>query len=156
MLLFMENCEKSFFAPGGLWKWCYLNFQKTCFFWQIRVFTKYHRFNATKWPQMPQKLIRTISHGSWHTLDTLNHGLEPFYCFITLFASRVASTLASPWPLICHPGSKSVILGHYESYLTHLEWIIQAQTLLFLLQRYYQIGLFIAKGCVHACTHVRG
>ena len=111
-----------FFAPGGLWKWCYLNFQKTCFC-QIRVFTKYRWFNATKWPQMPQKWIRTIPHGSGHTLGTLNHGLGPLYCrFITLFG--VGSSLHPPgtpwrppgppggpltpgmssWAIVSHPG----------------------------------------------------
>ena len=144
------------FAPDGLWKWCYKIFQKT-WFWQIGVFTKYRWLNATKWPQMPQKLIRTISHGSGHTLDTLNHGLGPlFYCFITLFCVEGSldpagtpwrppgppggplDPLAAPWPLVCHPGSKSVILGHYESYLTHLEhkgWA-DLRVLFWLLKKY--------------------
>ena len=34
-----------------------------------------------------------------------------------------------PWPLICHPFAYTIILGHYGSYLTHLEWIIQALAL---------------------------
>ena len=33
--------------------------------------------------------------------------------------------LVHPWPLVCHPRPLSVILVHDESYLTHMEWIIQ-------------------------------
>ena len=115
------------FAPDGLWKWCYKIFQKPDF-WQIGVFTKYRWLNATKWPQMPRKLIRTISHGSGHTLDTLNHGLGPlFYCFITLFCVEGSLDPAgtpwrppgppggpltpgmSSWVIVSHPGSLWVI-----------------------------------------------
>ena len=68
-------------------------------FWPIGVFTKYCWLNATKWPKMPQKLIRTISHVSRHTLDTLNHGLGPlFYCFITLFCAEGSlDPVGGPW-----------------------------------------------------------
>ena len=111
-----------FFAPGGLWKWCYLNFPKPNQS-QFSVFTKYRWFNATKWPKMPQKRIRTIPHGSGHTLGTLNHGLGPLYCcFITLFGA--GSSLHPPgapwrppgppggpltpgmssWAIVSHPG----------------------------------------------------
>ena len=94
---------------------------------------------------MPQNWINTIPFGSGHTLGTFNHGLEPlFCCFITHFG--VGSSLVTPgapwctpgapldpleppWPLVCHPLPYTIILGHYGSYLTHLEWIIQAFTL---------------------------
>ena len=111
-------------------------------FWQIGVFTKYGCFNASKCPQMPHKCVNTIPFGSGHTLGTFNHGLEPlFCCFITHFgvgSSLVApgapwctpgaplDPLEPPWPLVCHPLPYTIILGHYGSYLTHLEWIIQA------------------------------
>ena len=96
------------FAPDGLWKPLYKIYRKPGFL-HIGVFTKYRWLNAIKWPQMPQKLIRTISHGPGPTLDTLNHGLGPlFYCFI-FFAPSIASTLLAPpggtlEPLVCHPG----------------------------------------------------
>ena len=34
--------------------------------------------------------------------------------------------LVSPWTLVCNPEPYSVILGHYGSYLIHLEWVIEA------------------------------
>ena len=91
--------------------------------WQIGVVTKYRWLNATKWPQMPQKWVRTIPHGSGHTLGTLNHGFGPLYCcFITLFGA--GSSLHPPgapwrppgppggpltpgmssWAIVSHPG----------------------------------------------------
>ena len=95
---------------------------------------------------MPQKWINTIPLGSEHTLGTLNHGLEPlFCCFITHFgvgSSLVAPStpwcpltppwtpLEPPWPLVCHPLPYSIILGHYGSYLSHSEWVIEAITTL--------------------------
>ena len=39
--------------------------------------TKYGRFNASEWPQMPQKWVNTIPFGPGHTLGTLNHDLGP-------------------------------------------------------------------------------
>ena len=165
ILVCMENSQKCRFLLQVVCGNAGIIFFRKPGFLQIGVFTKYRWFNATKWPQKPQKRKRTIPHGSGHTLGTLNHGLGLLFgCFITLLAPGVASTplappgapLVAPWPLVCHPGPYSVILGHYESYLTHLEWMIDAHTLLFLMQRYCQIGLFIARGCVHAYTHVRG
>jgi len=71
-------------APFHLCKRLIFFLRKTCFFWQIDIFTKYRCFNASKWPKMPQKWIRTILFGSGYTLDTLNHGLGPFFAvFIT-------------------------------------------------------------------------
>ena len=103
-------------------------------FWQIDVFTKCCCWNSSKRPKMPQKWIRTILFGSGYTLDTLNRGLGPFFAvFITLFAAGGSvppwRPSEPPWPWLCHPGPYLVILGHYESYLTYLEWIIQAFTI---------------------------
>ena len=94
---------------------------------------------------MPHKWVNTITFGSGHTLGTLNHGSGSLLCcFITLFGAggildppgtplvppgAPLNPLVPQWPLVCHPGQYSVTLGHYESYLTHLEWIIQAFTL---------------------------
>ena len=95
--------------------------------WQIGVVTKYRWLNATKWPQMPQKLIRTISHGSGHPLDTLNHGLGPlFYCFITLFCVKGSldppwHILAAPWTPWRPPDPWYVILGQIQS-----SWVIMS------------------------------
>ena len=84
----VENSQKYRFLLQMVCGNAGINFFRKPVFWQIRVFTKYHWFNATKWPQMPQKWIRTIPHWSGHTLGTLNHGLGPLYCcFITLFAA---------------------------------------------------------------------
>ena len=97
-------------------------------FWQIGVFTKYRRCNASKWPQMPQKWVNTIPFGSQHTLGTLNHGLGSlFCCFITLFgAGGILDPPGAPWrppgppgapmtpgmsswAIVSHPGSLWVI-----------------------------------------------
>ena len=92
--------------------------------WQIGVVTKYRWLNATKWPQMPQKWVRTIPHGSGHTLGTLNHGFGPlFCCFITLFGAGSSlhppgpprRPLAPPWTPWCPPDPWYVILGHSQS-----------------------------------------
>ena len=74
------------------WWWQHSQFLRCFFlkpgFWQIGIFTKYHCFNAPKWPQIPQKWVNTTPFGSGHTLGTLNHGLGSlFCCFITLFGA---------------------------------------------------------------------
>ena len=77
---------------------------------------------------MPQKWVRTIPHGSGHTLGTLNHVFGPlFCCFITLFGAggsldpngapwllpgppggSLTSSMSS-WAIISYPGSLLVI-----------------------------------------------
>ena len=100
---FMENCEnlKKLHRVGCI-NACVKSILQRCF-WQYCVFTKYRCCNASKWPQMHQKWIRTIPFGSGHTLGTLKHGLESlFYCFITIF--DVGSSLAPPGAPWCPPG----------------------------------------------------
>ena len=93
----MENSQKCRFLLQVVCGNAGIIFFRKPGFLQIGVFTKYRWFNATKWPQMPQKRKRTIPHGSGHTLGTLNHGLGPLFgCFITFLAPGVASTPLAP------------------------------------------------------------
>ena len=110
MLAFMENSEtiENLHLVACVNRG--LNLSPKSIFWQIGVFTKYRCFNASKWPQMPQKWVNTIPFGSGHTLGTLNHGLGSlFCCFITLFGAGGSldppgapwCPLAPPWTLWC-------------------------------------------------------
>ena len=130
ILVCMENSQKCRFLLQVVCGNAGINFFRKPVFLQIGVFTKYRWLNATEWAQMPQKLIRTISHGSGHTLDTLNHGLGPlFCCFITLFgaggyldppeAPWWRCPLAPPWTPWCPPDRWYVILSHSQS-----SWVI--------------------------------
>ena len=118
-----------YFAPGGLWQVGQGTFSQTFFVVEKFEFRTERRcFNATKWPEIPQKWIRSIPFGKGNTLGTLNHGLESlFYCFITLFGLK--SSLVPPgapwrlpgppgapltpgmssWAIVSHPGSLWVI-----------------------------------------------
>ena len=110
---------------------------------------------ATRLLLTPKWVIKQQNNGSkpWLKVPQVCHGqmaltsqceMSPhllFFCFITNFG--VGSSLVTPgapwctpgdplvpleppWPLVCHPLPYTIILGHYGSYLTHLEWIIQA------------------------------
>ena len=107
ILVCMENSQKCRFLLQVVCGNAGIIFFRKPGFLQIGVFTKYRWFNATKWPQMPQKRKRTIPHGSGHTLGTLNHGLGSlFCCFITLFG--VGGSLdppGAPWPPPGPPGA---------------------------------------------------
>ena len=90
------------FAPFWLCKSGNKKIDETQIYY-IWSFTQYRCFNASKWPQMLQKWMRTIPFGSGHTLGTLKHGLESlFYCFITIFG--VGGSLAPPGAPWCPPG----------------------------------------------------
>ena len=119
----VENSKKYWFLLRMVCGNHYIKFFRKPGFWQIWVFNKYRWLNANKWPQMPQKWIRTIHHGSGHALGTLNHGLgQLFCCFITFLAPGVASTpLAPPWNPCLPPDSSFVILGHSQS-----SWVIMS------------------------------
>ena len=128
ILVCMENSQKCRFLLQVVCGNAGINFFRKPVLWQIRVFTKYHWFNATKWPQMPQKWMRTIPHGPGHTLGTLNHGFGPLYCcFITLFGAGGIldppgtpwHPLAPPWTPWCPHDPWYVILGHSQS-----SWVI--------------------------------
>ena len=126
----VENCETiRKLHPVVCETLCVIFFLKPGF-WQIGIFTKYHYFNAPKWPQIPQKWVNTTPFGSGHTLGTLNHGLGPlFCCFITLFGARGSldppgapwCPLAPPWTPWCPHDPWYVILGHSQS-----SWVIMS------------------------------
>ena len=126
-------------------------------FWPIGVFTKYRWLNATKWPKMLQKLIRTISHVSRHTLDTLNHGLGPlFYCFITLFCAEGSlDPVGGPWRPPGPPGGpltlsmSSIIVSHPRSL-----WVIFDPSGVNDSSAY--IALFVAKKLSNRPVHSKG
>ena len=128
ILVCMENSQKCRFLLQVVCGNAGIIFFRKPGFLQIGVFTKYRWFNATKWPQMPQKRKRTIPHGSGHTLGTL------FGCFITLLAPGVASTpLAPPGAPLVAPDPWYVILGHIQSswaIMSHIwpiwnEWLMR-------------------------------
>ena len=130
ILVCMENSQKCRFLLQVVCGNAGIIFFRKPGFLQIGVFTKYRWFNATKWPQMPQKRKRTIPHGSGHTLGTLNHGLGSlFCCFITLFGVRGSQDppgapwcpLAPPWTPWCPHDPWYVILGHSQS-----SWVIMS------------------------------
>ena len=124
----VENCQNLIKLHPVVCGSLRMNFFLEPGFWQYCVFTKYRCCNASKWPQMHQKWIRTIPFGPGHTLDTLNHGLESlFYCFITHFGAggsldppgapwRPPGPPGAPltpgmssWAIVSHPGSSWVI-----------------------------------------------
>ena len=80
-------------APGGLGLSLCDFFLKSGFC-QIDVFTKYRCCNTSKWPQMPQKWIRTTLF--W-ILES--HGLRPFFdIFIALFVAKCnQDPPGAPW-----------------------------------------------------------
>ena len=94
----------------------------------IWVFTKQLCHNASKWPQMHQKWLNTISEGSGETLVTLKHDLKPIYCcFITYFGVGSSLVLSgAPWCPLTPPLTPwrppdlwYVIPGHSQSF-----WVI--------------------------------
>ena len=107
---------------------------------------------------MPQKLIRTMSHGSGHALDTLKHGLGPlFYCFITLFCAEGSlNPIGAPWRPPGPPGrpltpgmSSWVIVSHSGSL-----WVIFDPSGVNYSSAY--IALFVAKILPNRPVHSKG
>ena len=119
----VENCETIQKLHLVVCETLCVNFFLRPGFWLIGGFTKYRCCNASKWPQMHQKWIRTIPFGPGHTLDTLNLGLESlFHYFINHFGA--GGSLDSPgahwrppgppgapltpgissWAIVSHPG----------------------------------------------------
>ena len=126
----VENCQNLIKLHPVVCGSLRMNFFLEPGFWQYCVFTKYRCCNASKWPQMHQKWIRTIPFGSGHTLGTLNHGLGPlFCCFITLFGAGGTPDppeapwcpLDPPWTPWCPNDPWYVILGNIQS-----PWVIMS------------------------------